>query len=74
MRKTLGACLLSILLTGSAFAGEMPNDAPAPPPQQTSTMQEPTDDATLNGEMPNDVPNSLTQTALNLLAVLSSLL
>jgi hypothetical protein len=30
MRKTLGVCLLALLLTGSASAGIIPNDAPAP--------------------------------------------
>lgn len=79
MRKTLGVCLLVLLLTSSASAGEIPNLSPAPPPpsQQTSTVQEPTnapDEPTLNGVIPNEAPDSLTQTALDLLAVLSALL
>ena len=79
MRKTLGICLLVLLLTGSASAGEIPNlsPAPAPPAQQTSNVQESTnapDEPTLNGVMPNEAPDSLTQTALDLLAALSSLL
>lgn len=78
MRKTLGICLLVLLLTGSAVAGEIPNDRPAPPSSpQTSTVQEPTDalqDPTANGIMGNDTPNSLTEIALELLAVLPSLL
>ena len=75
MRKTLGVCLLVLLLTGSASAGIMQNDAPAPPPPQPATAaQEPTDGVTLNGEMQNRVAESLTQTALELLAVLPSLL
>ena len=45
MRKSLGVCLLVLLLTGSAAAGEMPNPA----------------------------PDTLTQTVLDLLAVLPSL-
>jgi hypothetical protein len=70
MRKTLGICLLALLLTGPAVAGEMPNDKPAPPPSpQTSSTQEPT-----GGEMPNDATDSLTQTVLDLLAALPSLL
>jgi hypothetical protein len=81
MRKTLGICLLVLLLTGSASAGEMPNFTPAPPPSQPATAaQEPTGgemqtgQPTLDGEMPNPAPDSLTQTALDLFAVLSSLL
>lgn len=78
MRKTLGICLLVLLLTGSASAGIIPNLPPAPPPsQQTSAVQEPTnapDETTLDGVIPNEAPDSLTQTALDLLAVLSSLL
>jgi hypothetical protein len=71
MRKTLGVCLLVLLLTGSAVAGEMPNLSPAPPPSQvTNPVQEPTTD----GEMQNGAADTLTQTALDLLAVLPSLL
>ena len=78
MRKSLGICLLVLLLTGSASAGIMPNDTPAPPPPpQTSGVQEPTETAqepSTPGVMPNLAPESLTQTALDLFAVLSSLL
>jgi hypothetical protein len=71
MRKTLGVSLLVLLLTGSASAGIIQNDAPAPPPPQPAgAVQEPT----TAGEMPNPTPDSLTQTALDLLAILSSLL
>ncbi len=61
MRKTLGVCLLVLLLTGSASAGIMGNDAPAPPPSRS---------ANVDGEIPNDAPASLTQTLLDLLAAL----
>jgi hypothetical protein len=76
MRKPLGICLLVLLLTGSAVAGEMPNLSPAPPPSQPATaVQEPTDGATPNGEIHTPpVSESLTQTMLELLAALSSLL
>jgi hypothetical protein len=77
MRKLLGICLLVLLLTGSAIAGEMPNDKPAPPPQPATAVQEPTDafqDPTANGIMGNDAPDSLTQLTLDLLAVLPMLL
>ena len=77
MRKTLGVCLLVLLLTSAPIAGEMPNGSPAPPSQPTSAVQEPADDThepTADGIMPNDEPDTLTQIALELLATLPSLL
>jgi hypothetical protein len=71
MSKTLGVSLLVLLLTGSASAGIMPNLQPAPPPSQPTNA---TQDPTLNGIMGNDAPDSLTQTVLDMLAVLPSLL
>jgi len=75
MRKTLVMAALLLALSCPALAGEMPTPgSPTPPPP--SAVQEPTDDSTLNGEMgtPGDMPNGatdiLTQTALDLLAVL----
>ncbi len=62
MRKTLGVCLLVLLLTGSARAGIMQNDAPAPPPPPPT-----------NGIMQNGSADSLTQTVLDLLAALPTL-
>ena len=59
MRKTLGVCLLVLLLTCSASAGIMQNGSPEPPP---NAAQEPT-----GGEMQN---GALTQIALDLLALL----
>jgi hypothetical protein len=49
---------------------------PQPTPTPASATQEPTDGATLNGEMPTppDVSEGLTQIALELLAVLPSIL
>lgn len=74
MRKTLGVCLLVLLLSGSTIAGEMPNWSPAPPPPAPA-VQEPTDEATTDGEIQTTgVSNSLTQAALDLLALLPSLL
>ena len=70
MRKTLGVSLLVMLLTVSASAGIMPNLPPAPPQsQQTNAAQ----DSTLDGIMPNGATATLTQTVLDLLAVLPSL-
>jgi hypothetical protein len=77
MRKTLGVSLLVLLLTGSASAGEMPFGSPTPPPSQPiNAVQEPTDAAqdTTGGEIPNGAADSLTQTVLDLLTVLPSLL
>lgn len=79
MRKTLGVSLLVLLLTGSAVAGEMPNLSPAPS-ATANTAQEPTGgeipngEPTLNGEMPNPATDTLTQTVLDLLVALPSLL
>ena len=66
MRKTLRVSVLVLLLTGSASAGIIQNESPAPASQQTSATDEPT----ANGIMQNDAPYSLTQTVLDLLAVL----
>jgi hypothetical protein len=78
MRKSLRICLLVLLLTSSAVAGEMPNLSPAPPQSPaTNAMQEPTnatDEPITDGIMPNGATDSLTQTVLALLAVLPSLL
>jgi hypothetical protein len=76
MRKSLGVCLLVLLLTSSTSAGIMPNGSPTPP-QPANTVQEPRDTAqepTLDGIMPNGVADRLTQSALDLLALLPSLL
>lgn len=83
MRKTLGVCLLTLLLTCSASAGIMQNGSPAPPPPPppASAVQDTTDGATLNGEMGTpgviSTPGAsdiLTRAALDLLALLPSLL
>lgn len=75
MRKILGVCLLSLLFVNSASAGEIPNWTPSPaaapaptPTQAVSTVQEP-DETDLT-----DVQDSLTESALDLLTLLSSLL
>lgn len=68
MRKTLGVCLLVLLLTGSASAGIMPNLEPAPPSQPANAVQEPT-----GSEISTTSADSLTQTVLDLLAALPSL-
>ena len=74
MRKTLTTAALLLALSCPAFAGEIhTTGAPTPPP--ASPVQEPTDDATLNGDIDTPgVSESLTKTALDLLALLPSLL
>ena len=75
MRRTLMTGLLLLALSCPAFAGEM-HTPPAPtPPQPASAVQEPTDEPTLSGEMSTPrVSDSLTLLALELLAVLPTLL
>ncbi len=68
MRKTISVAALLLALTCPTYAGDMQNDAPKPPPP--SAVQEPTTD----GEIQNDAPDSLTQTVLDLLTLLPSLL
>jgi hypothetical protein len=77
MRKTLITAALLLAFSCPALAGEMgtPGSPTPPPPQPATAVQEPTDDATLNGD--TQFPGAsdiLTQTALDLLAVLPSLL
>jgi hypothetical protein len=68
MQKVISVAVLLMALTCSAYAGDMPNGSPAPP-TPTNAAQEPTAD----GWMQNDAADSLTQVALDLLAVLPSL-
>lgn len=75
MRKTLTTAALLMALSCPALAGEIHTPGAPTPPPPASAAQEPTDDATLNGEMHTPgVSDSLTQTALDLLALLPSLL
>ena len=78
MRKTLTTAALVLALSCPAWAGIMhtpPAPVPEPAPTPTSTSQEPTNEPTLNGEMGTPgLSESLTQTALELLAVLPSIL
>ena len=73
MRKTLVTAALLLALSCTAFGGEIQTTgAPTPPPPQpASAAQEPT----LNGIMQTPpASESLTEIALELLAVLPSLL
>ena len=72
MRKTLTTAALLLAFSCPALAGEM-HTPPAPQPP-TVTAQEPTGGEMPNGYMQNEAPDSLTQTALDLLALLPTLL
>jgi hypothetical protein len=75
MRKTLGVAALMLALCCPALAGEIPTPPAPPPPQPATAEQELTDGATLNGEIhTTGGPDSLTKAALDLLALLPSLL
>ena len=75
MRKTLATAALVFALSCHAWAGIM-QTPPAPQPPPDSATQETADGVTLNGEMltPPGASDSLTEIALELLAVLPSLL
>jgi hypothetical protein len=66
MRKTISVAALFLALTCPAYAGEIQNDIQKP----TSAAQETTGGEAANGEMQNEAPDSLTQTVLDLLALL----
>jgi hypothetical protein len=67
MRKTLSASVLLLALCYPAFAGDMPTP---PVPEPTKAVQEPTGDGIIHGNN----TDSLTEIALDILAVLPSLL
>jgi hypothetical protein len=75
MRKTLTTAALLLAFSCPAFAGEMGTPgSPVPPPTSTA-VQETTSGETLNGEMGTPgASDTLTQTVLELLAFLPSLL
>lgn len=81
MGKAMCALVLVLLMTCSAQAGYIQNEAPAPPPpppsQPMTFVAEPThasEESFANGYMQNDAPSGLTQIAFEVLAVLPSLL
>lgn len=74
MRKTISVAALLLALTCPAYAGEMQNDAPS---SQANTAEASADDAqepTADGITVNEATDDLTQTTLDLLALLPSLL
>jgi hypothetical protein len=75
MRKTLTTAALLLAFSCPALAGEMHTPGSPVPPPTSTVMQEPTDGVTLNGEMGTPgASDTLTQTVLELLAVLPALL
>jgi hypothetical protein len=74
MRKTVSVAALLLALVCSAHAGEMQNEAPKPPPQAATAIQEPTDGGTANSETPEGTADILTQIVSDVFAVLPSLL
>ncbi|HEX7315240.1 MAG TPA: hypothetical protein VF297_15035 [Pyrinomonadaceae bacterium] len=84
MSKAIRTSALMLLLACSAQAGIMGNESPVPPPSQPSVAEpgiipneSPTsavDEPAANGWMGNEAAAGLTEAALELLAVLPSLL
>lgn len=82
MGKAIRASLLVLLFACSAQAGYMPNESPTPPPPATWPNEPPTElqpwgtveETTTKGWLGNEAAASLTQVALDLFAVLPSLL
>lgn len=70
--RTLRASILLFVLSGSAYAGDIPYGKPAPPPSQPATIeQEPTNttqEPAADGDMQNGVTDGLTETVLDLFA------
>jgi hypothetical protein len=69
VRKVISVAALLLALTCPAYAGDMPNGSPAPPSQPTNAVQE----QTIDGDISTMSAGSMTQIALDLLAVLPSL-
>ena len=78
MLKAARVSALILLLACSARAGYMQTGSPEPPPSQTAgETDEPTDasqEASANDYVQNEEPGALTQVALDVFAVLPSLL
>jgi len=65
MRKTIQASVLALLLSVSAYAGEMQCGAAPPPPPPSAPAAQVV--ATIDGEIQTGVADSLTETVLTLL-------
>ena len=64
MQRTIRISVLTMLLICPAYAGEIQNGSPAPPPPTINGGEEPI----TNGEMQGGATDELTEVALNLLA------
>lgn len=77
MFKAARALVLTLLLACSAQAGIIQNESPAPPPSEPATTAsgpaDTTAEPTADGYVQSEAPDSLTQFALGVLAVLPSL-
>jgi hypothetical protein len=74
MRKAISVSALILAFVCSAHADEMQNGFTSTPPPQSATASATAVPApTTEGEIQNDAAESLTQIALNVLAVLPSL-
>jgi hypothetical protein len=71
MKRLLVTIALTFVLSASALAGDIPCDAPQPPPPQGMTQAT---DATSPGDIPCDFAEQITEAGLSgLLAVLGLL-
>jgi len=71
MRKTLTTAALVLAFSCPALAGEIGTPGSPAPPPTSNAVREPTEGETLNGEIGTPgVSDTLTQTVLELLAVL----
>lgn len=73
MGKTIRVSLLVLLLSCTAQAGIMPNDAPQPPPPQPAYALEEGESAE-EGDTPDDAADILAEAALSLLNDMLTLL
>ncbi len=68
MRKAISVSALILALVCSAYAGEMPNGSPEPPPAVTQEAQ------TADGDMLNGEPDSLADAVLSIVESVLALL
>lgn len=66
MRKTLGTSILLLALSCSAYAGNIPNDSPAPATRLMETTNEPVKDQAA-GPTVAEIALTLLQTVLTIL-------
>lgn len=74
MRKTISVAALLLALTCPAYAGEIQNDVTSSRTNTAEASADVAQEPTADGIMGNEATDSLTQTTLDLLALLPSLL